>query len=155
MAKSFETLSQLEQFIKSQVKESAKDLGKYIAEETKQQIDNDIYQSYSPSVYERTYELKESIKSKTEKESKNNIEIVIEHDENAMHHTSIVTGENVGSELADWIQRGQVPNIFNNNSYPWTQPRPYMENTVEKLENNKGHVKELKRLLRQKGIDSE
>lgn len=148
---SFNNLKDLEKYIKQKVKESSKELGKFVAEKTKEHIEKDVYESYQPSEYKRTFELKESIVSE-EKDINNGVEITIEHDESMLHHKSIVTGEDVGSQLPYWIHEGKVPNIFNHNDYTWMHPRPYMNNTVEEFKNSKEHVKKLKEELKKKGI---
>jgi len=151
---SFNSLTALEKYIKNSVKESFKNVGEYVVEETKQEVDEDVY-SYKPTQYPRTEKLKNSIVAKEEKNTANSMKISIEHDESLMDFESIVTGEDVSKELPYWIHEGHVPNIFNNNDYPWMHSRPYMENTVKKLEKNKGHVKKLKEELKKYGIDAE
>jgi hypothetical protein len=52
-----------------------------------------------------------------------------------------------------WINDGLVTNIFNDrDDYPWTEPRPFINNTIKDLESNKKYIKVLSNTLKKNGI---
>lgn len=64
---------------------------------------------------------------------------------------SVLDGSDVSNYIPEIVHEGKAGHIFGSGA--WTEERPYMDNTVKKLNSNKGHVKELKKLLRKSGFD--
>lgn len=56
--------------------------------------------------------------------------------------------------LAQWIEDGNITNVFNNHSgYPWTKPRPVIHTTAEEIRQKKSHIKAMKQGLKKRGVD--
>lgn len=108
-----------------------------VVEETmSKNIQSTVYDSYSPVVYERRYELgsRDNIKSEI-------IEDGILETKNISTPSRSVYGTAYAPQnsttFSGWVNDGQVPNIFNNRTdYPWMHSRDFIGETVEELKSS-------------------
>lgn len=98
-------------------------------------IDDKVYDSYTPEKYKRrgrNYGLLDEDN------------IVYDHTKGKIDVKNIarpnysVFGTEIQGDsdtlLAQWIEHGQVPNVFNHNDYVWMHARPFMKTTQEMLQ---------------------
>lgn len=153
MAKS---LSELFAKLNQQIAISMNEVGEAVVEKVKEHIDTDVY-SFDPSVYQRTNELKESIVQSQPVVNGNTVQILIYPDSSLIHpsspnqHQSVITGDDYSPYIAITVEEGTSGKLFGEGY--WTEPRPFMENTVVELEGS-GLFKDALRIsLNKKGIN--
>ena len=120
-----------------------KSAGEKTVDVVKDRVDKDVYamSKGEPAVYERTYELRESLVSDDFKASGNTAEITIKHDTSQIHstapnqHYSVVDGSSSVDYIANIVHDGKSGHIFNFGY--WTEPRPYMSNAKEIMKDGK------------------
>lgn len=107
----------------------------------KDRIDEDVYSVATPDVYERTYELRESVQP-SKVESKGNVaEVEIGHDTNLIgsyspnQHYSVVDGSSSVDYIANIVNNGESGKIYGEGY--WTKKRPYMDNAQKEMEDGK------------------
>jgi len=154
--KSFKNLKELESYIQQQLNETLKDeVFEEVRDTIQKHIDSDVYDVYSPTVYNRRETsggliADENIVGETISDG------MIEIKDIASPSKSIkgTTYDNSNPTMfSRWINDGLVPNIFNNkDGYPWTEPRPFMDNAREDLSNNNQHFEALKRGLKKRKV---
>lgn len=155
----FRNLKDLERYMKKILKDSMEDAGREIEHTLRDQIDEDVYNSYDPKEYERTRELKNSVMHTQPKEINGQIFVEIGHDYNQIYsnpekyqHAS-VWGDDVSEYLPKWINDGTIGLAFGKGA--WTEPRPYMDNTKEKIKDKGLFERELKVALEKRGIKTD
>lgn len=135
----YRDLNALYKYLQHQVNSA---MEKEVAEEAKRvmevHIQTDVYNAYTPTDYERTYQLLEDVQSNVI--SDGTIEVKDTRSENGKDITKIIE-YGVGY---DW---GYIRNLDQE-----IGARPFIENTYEDLNTNKTHVKTLKNVLESKGI---
>lgn len=115
--------------------------GEKAKELVKDRIDKDVYSAGTPSVYERTYELRESVQPSKVKSTGNIAELEIGHDTSLIgsyepnQHYSVVDGSSSVDSIALIVHDGRSGKIFGNGY--WTEERPYMSNAKEEMEDGK------------------
>lgn len=138
----FNNLNALYAYIQVQVNDA---MEKDVAEEAKRvmevHIQTDVYNTYTPTDYERTYQLMEDVKSELIDDG--TIEIKDTRTENGRDITKIIE-YGVGY---DWGYKRNLDEEIG--------PRPFVELTAKDLETNKSHVGVLKKALQDKGISVE
>ena len=145
----FQTTNQLLSYLKLQLAASLKETGEYVEAEVKKQIDQDVY-SYTPSRYERSGDLKNSVVSSEPINTGNTVSVSIEHDTNLIHnHISQADGMDVSPYIPYYVNEGAGP-LFGDGF--WTQKRNYLEHTIISLRSKGSHVEVLRRSLKNKGI---
>ena len=110
---------------------------------TKKRVDVDVYamSKGEPAVYERTFQLRESLVADDFKASGNTAEITIKHDTNQIHstapnqHYSVVDGSSSVESIAEIVNNGESGKIFGEGY--WTQKRSYMDNAREEMKDGK------------------
>jgi hypothetical protein len=157
--------TELEAIIKQKVASSLEKTGKNVVERVvKEHIDSDVYRAYTPKEYEATFELRDSVFTKSAQIKNNDIEVVVKHntDEIQAHspnqHYSVVDGYSP-KDVSDWIpyivSEGKTANIWGSDSdAAYLHPRPYMDNARDELEQSKEHVDDLVKNLRAAGLDA-
>lgn len=141
--------SQLQRSIENAVSDSMEDVGKDMEDVVKEEINDEVYGSYTPTMYFRTGELSSSIES--EVVGKNEVEI--KHNTAKIHAASIKGDSNISNALPEIVHDGCAPNIFNNEHYVWEDKRPYMDTTKKRLQSTKEHIDSMKKSLKKKGFD--
>ena len=97
----------------------------------KEQVNKDVYAKYTPSEYERTESLKESVQ-RTINSSNDGAEILIDHDDAKMNYWSVL-GDDVDQQgIPRMIEDGTIHPLFGG-GFSYLQPRPYMNNSKEEI----------------------
>lgn len=147
----FSNLNDLVKYLKTQAKEAMAVTGEYIKDAIKEEIDQDVY-SFTPSMYKRSFDLRESVVSEQPTETGNEISVLIHHDPSLMHdHYSAVTGEDLSAMIPYYVDEGKAGHIYGEGF--WTEKRDYMGNAMNKLESSKSYLKVIKDSLKLKGVD--
>lgn len=145
----FQTTNQLLNYLKLQVTASLKETGEYVESEIKEQIEHDVY-SFTPSQYERTGDLKNSVVSGEPINTGNTTSVSVGHDINLIHnHVSQADGMDVSPYIPYYVNEGAGP-LFGEGF--WTQTRTYIDHTIASLRNTGLHVALLRKSLQNKGI---
>ena len=154
----FRNLNELSEYMKKKVLPTAiKKVGNTVKDKLKDRIDKDVY-SFSPSQYERTYQLRESVVVKSSEIKKDEITVEIGHDYDLINaippnkHVSVADQSDVSYWTGYWINFGQVGGIFGQGF--WTKPRPYMDNTKKEIKKENTLKKELKKNLKKMNINT-
>lgn len=119
----------------------------------KDRVDKDVYEVGSPTIYERTYQLRERL-DVTKFESKGNVaEATIGHDTSKMtsvsdlgQHASLIDGSSSVESIAEIVNDGKAGHILGTGF--WTEKRSYMSNAEEIMKDGKYRdfmVEELKK----------
>jgi hypothetical protein len=156
MPKTFKSLDDFAKYFNNKIAPKAmKEASEKPKEMLKDNVNTDVY-SYQPKEYERTYELRESIIA-TEPQNVNGKTVVeIKHDENKIHpyspnqHMSVIYGTDFSPYLPEAINEGNIGHVFGQGV--WTEPRPYMDNTVRQMEQENTFENEAKKSLQKQGI---
>lgn len=165
MAKEFRTIKELQEYLKKEIADSMKKAGEVAERVVREHVDSDVYLAYMPKKYEATFELRESLFTKTPKIKNNTIEVEVKHDTDKINahlpnqHHSVVEDYNP-QDVSGWIpyivHEGKTDNIWGDSSdATYLKPRPYFDNAKKELEQSKEHVEALKDDLRSKGINVE
>ena len=158
----FRTIKELNEYIKKQLAASMQKVGETVERVVREHVDKDVYQAYSPKVYEQTFELRESLHTKTPRVKNDVVEVEVKHNTDLIHsyepnqHHSVVEDYNP-QDVSAWIpylvSEGQTYNLWDDNSdAAYLKPRPYFDNAKKELEQSKEHVETLKRELNARGI---
>lgn len=116
-------------------------VGDKTAELVKDRIDKDVYAAGSPTVYERTYELRESVEAGKVSVGKSIVETEIGHNPTEIgsyepnQHYSIVDGSHSSDSIAEIVHDGKSSHILGTGF--WTKKRPYMDNAKEEMKDGK------------------
>lgn len=137
----FNNLKELENYLKDKVQNAMRnEVAKTVIDTEKKHVQTDVYAVYTPTEYERTYQLL-SDESYVVKDIPDGISVKnIRHDEE--------TGKMIAPVLESGI------------GYDWDSPingvpRRFTENTVQDLSQSKDHIKALQNGLKRQGIDTE
>jgi hypothetical protein len=156
-------LKELEDELNKRILESMKDIGKKGEKTLKEYIQTDVYLSYTPNDYKRTYDLLNSstndvyqVGSFTNAEIYNDYKVmrsVAPYSGNnylGQHHSTVRTYE--PQDYAFWvaatINDGTSGKIFGDG--PWTKPRPFFTHTKDFMFRN--FYKDLKNGLVYRGL---
>lgn len=124
----------LEEQIKKYQAELIKGVQKRLVELFKQALDETVYDYYQPSVYDRTYMLKESVR--THYDSKKNT-VYVYPDIN-YGYWSAVDGRDVSAAVPYWVQEGHDDGIGikkkGENQYHRYEGRHYLERAKELID---------------------
>lgn len=156
----FKNLTQLDVYLKKLIKNSMEDVGKVVENKTREKIDEVVYQANTPSQYERTRELQNSLIHTQPKQFDNETVVEVKHDDAMFgwyepnQHISVLSGDELPVEvLAEIVNDGKAGHIFGEGF--WTKPRPYIEESLEEIKKDKLHIKAMKDSLKSKGIKVE
>jgi len=158
----FRTIKELNEYIKKQLAASMQKVGETAERVVREHVDSDVYRAYTPKEYEATFELRESLHTKTPRIKNDVVEVEVKHNTDNIHsyepnqHHSVVENYNP-QDVSDWlpylVHEGQTHNLWGDNSdAAYLKPRPYFDNAKKELEQSKEHVETLKRELNAKGI---
>lgn len=159
MLPSFSNLSQFEAYLRTALRKGMAEVGEHVEEQVKRRIDLDVYGAGTPSVYDRTYDLRNSVTSRSPKRTAKGISVKIEHDINQIRsypdrfiHGSRYWSPNMYNRyIPETVHHGKSGSLFGDGF--WRDRRPYMHNAVRDILRSQSHVQILKRSLREMGID--
>lgn len=150
----FKSLDALLKYAQAEVNKALQeDVAPVVEAKLQEKIKEDVYDPYSPTEYKRRNELGNA----------NNIVSTLVDDgklftkDIASPNDSVIGTAYQGTDptmFARWVNDGLVPNIFNNEHYPWEDPALFIEDTVKDLEDSGDAVKALKAGLAKKGIET-
>ena len=95
----------------------------------KDEIQAEVYSSYNPETYDRTFSLINSVKASIRKTGSTRT-LSIGHDESLLTHTSY--DGSLVSEVPEWIQEGRV-HAFGDSTLGYLSAKPYFDNSEEKV----------------------
>lgn len=146
----FKNLDSLFEYIQKKVDTTLKnEVYKTVKKEMLANIEEEIYQSYTPLVYDRRY------KSGGLGDPKN---IVCEVSNGVLSVFNIAESSEswidgtTSDDFIRWIEHGRVPMLWKGSPYPFMMPRPFLKTTKEMLEDNKKHIQALKSGLEKRGL---
>ena len=118
MPKQVGSFSALELAIKQAVIDTVnKDLKDETIKTVKEHIQTDVYNAYSPEVYNRTHTLENSLVGNTRiNNAGSQILLTVEHDEDKMQYSSVMPDNYIIENqevVVDWIVSGDVHNLWN------------------------------------------
>jgi hypothetical protein len=141
----FKNLTELNKYLKKEIENSLRqDVAPKVIEVGKEHVQSDVYDVYQPKEYERTGKLKESFKQKN---IPNGVEIENKRKDKGRYIPEII------EEGHDNSTQGYEHPAYYRDGDNFTQPRPFIKNTVLEVENRNLHTEELKKSLRNKGMD--
>lgn len=130
--KTFSSLSDFETYLKDRINSALQnEVAEFVEKSMKQNIQEEVYDSYSPALYHRRGELGRAVES-----------FLLDDGElwtttTSVSSPSVVHG-GISIDYAKWINEGGVPNIFNNRiDYPWMYPRDFITPTIEDMSGGK------------------
>lgn len=118
-----------------------KDVAPGLKDEIANKAKVNVYDVYSPTMYERRHTL----------DDPNNYQVIKDGDKTTIkftkdHNTPIWSNVH-RTQFIDWIERGYVPNYFNYDHYVWMEPRPFVSEVM-----SEGNIRqEVVSALRKKG----
>lgn len=135
----------LETYVNKEIKKSLKDdVGKKLVKVAQEHVQTDVYDEYTPKVYNRTGELKESF-------------VVNDISEGIEIENTRRDGDRYIPEIIEYghdeSEQGYTYAYHYAGGDNYIQPRPFIENTRQQIASEKIHVKELKKSLISKGLD--
>ena len=157
----FRSIADLNRYLIKVLKDSMEDVGRAVEHKVREKIEEEVYQNpTTPSMYERTGELKNSLIHTQPKQIGNEIVTEIKHDDNLIghyepnQHMSVVDGRDMSVEsLAEIVNFGKAGHIFGTGY--WTEPRPYIEDARQEVIDENLHYNTLKKSLQSKGLKVE
>lgn len=155
-------LKDLKKVLKPIIAEALEKTGEEVVERVaREHVDKDVYQAYDAKVYDATFELRDSIFTKSADIKNDTIEVVIKHDTNKINsyapnqHYSVIDSYSP-RDVSDWIpwivHEGKTANIWGDGG-AYLKPRPYMDNARDELEQSKEHVDDLVKRLKALGLN--
>lgn len=153
-------LQKMMKYVKEIAKESLVDTSKEVVDIVKEEIDKAVY-SIPEGEYARTYDLRESMESFPLKDNGDTFEINIMHNttkirsipSDFIHGSLYWSPRDFSPFVARVVHDGLSGGLFGiDDNLHWRQPKPYMDNAVNRLNKNKEHVKSMKRNLNKRGI---
>lgn len=93
-----------------------------------------VYGSYSPVVYDRRGSLGENFN--VELISPDTVQVYDVAEPNVSLSNPQVAYSGESGQFAQWINDGDVPNIFNDNDYVWMGARPFYETATANLKSS-------------------
>ncbi|MED3912733.1 hypothetical protein P4597_26975 [Peribacillus simplex] len=138
-------IKDLEKYANKEIRKSLKeDVSKKLVKVAQEHVQKDVYDEYTPKVYNRTGELMDSF---VVNDLANGIEI-----ENTRRD-----GERYIPEIIEYGHDESEQGYTFAYHYPggdnYIQPRPFIENTRQQIMDESIHVNELKKSLKSKGLD--
>jgi hypothetical protein len=155
----FRNLKDLESYVKKMVSDSMNPVGEKARDLSKEHVQKDVYDNpANPAKYNRTGQLKESLKYK-KTETNREVTVKVYHDDKVIkayepnqHYSVFDSGHDrdFSKFVAYAVHEGTSGHVFG--SGYWTEARPYLDNTVNELNITEAHVKILKAELTKRGI---
>lgn len=148
----FATLEELEFYIEEAINIAMEsNVSQEVAKLLKDNTKKVVYDAYEPSYYVRRGEngglLDENNIQKTIDKTSHTLTM-----ENIAKPKKLNAFDNPSTSLAYLIEYGRVPNIFNDQIYPWMFPRPFIRKTISDLQNGNVITKAMTNGLRANGI---
>lgn len=152
-------LKLIEQKLQNKLAVGMKTVGKFTEEKVKNHIDTDVYGAGQPNEYNRTLELRESVKSSEPIVTNNSVSVEVKNDSNLIHsepenfiHGSLYYSPNdASSYVAELVHEGTSGPLFGDGY--WRKKRPFMDNARNELIQTGEHIRVLKKSLIMQGLN--
>lgn len=153
----FKSIKELQKYLNTTVKNAAEDSLKQdvadaIIKELVSEYEDQVYSyeaSFDGGPYDRRYDL---IEEGSYFESYRNGTITIENTVKPLESLKGTPLNNPDVTLAEWIEHGNIPNIFNDKEYPWMKPRPVVKTVKERITKDGLASDAMKKGLEKRGI---
>ena len=173
--KEVSSTQELEGYILDQIKLAISKndgLGDYIANAVKSKVEKIVYSSYFPQIYERTFELRDSIKClNVTREAKeiiaeinHNLDLIHSYYPNQHHSVSphstgdvskFIPAIVINNQAGFFMGYGVDGRFHNIGEGKWRVPKPYFRETIEDFEKNSNHINKIFEILRNNGNEVE
>lgn len=142
-------LSDVQKLITPDIKKKLlQNLGEAVVSELMDEYEEVVYSYDATSLSGRTYEFLD----------KNNYNIQIDGKSVEISSTIKPNESVIGTPLidpdvtlAEWIEHGNIPNIFNDLDYEWTHPRPIVKTVKDKIQNDPEFKNVVARIMQENG----
>lgn len=121
--------------IEKELSSQLKTIGTILVDDVKQHIDSDVYAVYDPVLYERSGNLKKSIKKSPVDKTSNGISIDVYSDDDIAKSHHMNDQNNSLESYAGIVESGIGYDYGTWNGHQWpyqTLQRPFMKNAIEK-----------------------
>lgn len=149
----FKDLKSLYTYINKSINKSlVNDVAPVVEKALDEAIDSTVYNSYTPSDYDRRFELgnPKNITSELIQDGVLITKDIAQPNDSVLGYTYVPETDTI---FAGWINEGQVPNIFNGrDDYPWMHERDFIGNAINNLKESGDVDEALKRGLEKQGI---
>ena len=173
--KEVSSIEELEEYILNQTKLAISEndgLGDYIADAIRSKVDEIVYSSYSPKIYERTFELRDSIKCLNVTREAKEIIAEINHNLDLIHsyypnqHNSVsphntddvskfISAIVINNQVGFFMRYGVDERFHNIGEGKWRVSKPYFRETIEDFGKNSNHINKMFEILRDNGNEVE
>lgn len=155
MAIQVSSISELQKVMMSMVKSAMKSESDWLVNYTKDIVQETVYDAYEPDMYDRTFQLKDSVDIVKTKASVDSYSMTVGHNLKGIYWHSVKDYHKVGvPEIVTYGKYGtyigggydQYGNYTYHDITPngtYSRPRPYMDKTVEKLKSNDEYLEHL------------
>ena len=136
------TWKELEMALIKAKDEALKDASSKAVEVVQNRVDKDVYEAGNPTIYERTYQLRDRLDVLEYENKGYTSQATIGHDLSKMtyvsnlgQHASLIDGSSSLHSIAEIVHDGKSGHILGTGF--WTKKRPYMSNAEEELRKGK------------------
>lgn len=146
----FKSLNDLKKYVNDSAQSCMdKEVAQAIKKEFAFEYDKQVYSYPNSEMYERREDLSDEDNFVSEWDGKklivsNNVKPNVSLRNTALRNPSVT--------LSEWIEHGNIPNIFDANYYPWMEPRPVAETVRNRIQTEHIASNALKKGLKKKGI---
>lgn len=135
LRKQFRSIAELKAWLDKEAQKGLIKGSSELVDVMRKHVQTDVYDTYTPAIYERSGQLKEDIQ--------------VETIENGIKIKPVRTDEATGKYIPAVIESG----VGYDFSGSFEKPRPFVANTKAELQQSKQHVEVLKKALKSEGID--
>jgi hypothetical protein len=120
--------------IQNEIKLFVKDIQKRCEQILREEIEKLVYDSYDPSMYERTFSLLEAVDSRVNE----NGELLIYINEGALDYFSVVDGSNQSKNVPFYLNYGHQDSTGIDNMYHTYPARNFIESAAKRMSDEFG-----------------
>ena len=155
----FSSATAFSAYIKTVLRRGMKEVGKNVVKVVKRRIVIDVYGAGTPTKYQRTFQLRDSVTHTSPKREAEGISVQVYHDtskidsapDQFIHGSNYWSPRDYSQYLPETVHYGRSGSLFGYGF--WTEERPYMTNAIEEIRHRNIHVVTLKRSLRSQGVE--
>lgn len=154
----YASIDALERAVKKSLKSTLKnEVAQAVEKAAKEKIQAEVYGTYSPSVYERRGELLDAGFAAEVFEDTGGVSLRAYSMAKPSDSLSSppVAYRGPDGQFAQWINDGNVPNIFNSKKYIWEAPRPFYAQAASELDSTGAVVDALKAGMKKRSYSLE
>lgn len=118
-----------------QIQEFSDDVINDLKNILRESIENNVYNYYSPSVYQRKYNLLDNIEAKLDNDGNLYVYIGTENISNSAYWSTVSGQYQSPEQVASWVEHGHhMSNTTVDNEFTNYEARMYLENAVEQVQ---------------------